>query len=132
MADRILVTGGTGYLGSTLVDELVGAGENVTVLTKPDDPVALRGELRSAVDTVAGDITDPQSVDNAMQGISHVYHLAGIASPNSRLAEQIWRTNVIGSYHVARSALRHGVRRVVHVIQCWTTCIRPQNGPANS
>jgi nucleoside-diphosphate-sugar epimerase len=115
MTDRILVTGATGYLGSTLVDELVRAGEHVTILTKPGDPIALHSELRSAVDTVAGDIADPQSVDNVMQGISRVYHLAGIASPNSRLAELIWRTNVIGSYHVACSALRHGVRRVVHV-----------------
>jgi nucleoside-diphosphate-sugar epimerase len=115
MGDRILVTGATGYLGSALVGELARACEHVTLLIKPSDPIALRSELRSAVDTVAGDITDPQSVDDAMRGISRVYHLAGIASPNSRLAELIWRTNVIGAYHVARSALRHGVRRVVHV-----------------
>jgi dihydroflavonol-4-reductase len=115
MTERILVTGATGYLGSTLVGELVGAGERVTVLTKPGDTFSLRSELRSAVDTVAGDITDPHHVDSAMRGISHVYHLAGIASPNSRLAERIWSINVIGSYHVASSALRHGVRRVVHV-----------------
>jgi len=115
MADGVLVTGGTGYLGSALLDELAGAGERVTVLTKPNDAVAVRSELRAVIDIVAGDITDPQSVDNAMRGVSRVYHLAGIASPNSRLGDLIWRTNVIGSYNVASSALRYGVQRVVHV-----------------
>lgn len=115
MAGRILVTGGAGYLGSALVAELVRNGEAVTVMTGPDDhAVQLRGLDRS-VEVVRADITDEDSVDAAMRGISHVYHLAGIASPNSRLAHRIWNANVLGSYHVAQSALRSGVQRVVHV-----------------
>ncbi|MBA0048832.1 SDR family NAD(P)-dependent oxidoreductase [Mycobacteroides sp. LB1] len=115
MAGRTLVTGATGYLGSTLVASLVEAGERVTVLTNPHDPAVLRDELGRNVDTACADITDAQSIDNAMRGVSHVYHLAGIASPNSRLGHRIWQTNVLGTYHVAHSALRHGVQRVVHV-----------------
>jgi nucleoside-diphosphate-sugar epimerase len=109
-----------------LVGELVGAGDDVTVLTKVGDPLVLSDKLRSAVDMVPGDVADAQSVDAAMRGISRVYHLAGIASPNSRLAELIWSTNVIGSYHVARSALRHGVRRVVHVSSTAAVGYPPQ------
>lgn len=115
MTDRILVTGASGYLGSALLEELVGAGERVTILTKPNDTRTLPGDLSAAVQAVAGDVTDAQSVEEAMGGISRVYHLAGIASPNSRLGDVMWRTNVLGSYHVARAALRHGVHRVVHV-----------------
>lgn len=115
MSGRILVTGGAGYLGSALVAELVRNGEAVTVMIGPDDGAAQPGGLGGAVDVVRADITDAASVDAAMRGISQVYHLAGIASPNSRLAHTIWNTNVLGSYHVAQSALRLGVRRVVHV-----------------
>lgn len=115
MAGRILVTGGAGYLGSALVAELVGNGEAVTVMTGPGDHTAQPGGLGRGVEVVRADITDQASVDTAMRGISHVYHLAGIASPNSLLAHSIWSANVLGSYHVAQSALRHGVQRVVHV-----------------
>lgn len=115
MSDRILVTGATGYLGGTLLAELIGAGERVTILVDPNDAVVLPGRLAARVETVTADITDEHAVDEALRGISHVYHLAGIASPNSRLSNAIWRTNVLGSYHLARAALRHGVNRVVHV-----------------
>ncbi len=115
MSSRILVTGATGYLGSTLVASLVQAGERVTVVTNPHDPAILEAELRPHVDTACADITDAQSIDDAMRGVSHVYHLAGIASPNSRLGHKIWQTNVLGTYQVARAALKHGVQRVVHV-----------------
>lgn len=112
MAGRVLVTGGAGYLGRTLVAELVRNGEAVTVMTGPDDSDALPN---SGPEVVRADITDAASVDAAMRGISHVYHLAGIASPDSRLAHSIWSANVLGAYHVAQSALRHGIQRVVHV-----------------
>ncbi|WP_078313842.1 SDR family NAD(P)-dependent oxidoreductase [Mycobacterium sp. D16Q16] len=115
MGSRILVTGATGYLGSTLVASLVQAGERVTVLTNPHDSAVLGSELRAHVDTVCADITDAQSIDDAMRGVSHVYHLAGIASPNARLGHKIWQTNVLGTYQVARAALKHDVQRVVHV-----------------
>ncbi|ORB59465.1 nucleoside-diphosphate sugar epimerase [Mycobacteroides saopaulense] len=115
MGDRTLVTGATGYLGSTLVTSLVQAGERVTVLTNPHEADVLPGGLREYVETTRADITDARSVDDAMRGASHVYHLAGIASPNSRLGHKIWQTNVLGTYHVARSALQHDVQRMVHV-----------------
>ncbi|MDM2422988.1 NAD-dependent epimerase/dehydratase family protein, partial [Mycobacteroides abscessus] len=115
MSGRTLVTGATGYLGSTLVASLVQAGERVTVLMNPHEPAVLPGELRPHVETAYADIADARAVDDVMRDVSHVYHLAGIASPNSRLGHRIWQTNVLGSYHVARAALRHGVQRVVHV-----------------
>ncbi|OAT69071.1 nucleoside-diphosphate sugar epimerase [Mycobacteroides immunogenum] len=115
MGSRTLITGASGYLGSTLVASLVRAGERVTIMQHPNDPATLPGELRPHVQTVYADITDARGVDEAMRDVSHVYHLAGIASPNSRLGHRIWQTNVLGTYHVARAALHHGVQRVVHV-----------------
>ncbi|CPX66577.1 dihydroflavonol-4-reductase [Mycobacteroides abscessus] len=51
MSGRTLVTGATGYLGSTLVASLVQAGERVTVLMNPHEPAVLPGELRPHVET---------------------------------------------------------------------------------
>ncbi|MEW2478062.1 NAD-dependent epimerase/dehydratase family protein [Mycobacterium sp. NPDC049093] len=115
MAGRVLVTGGAGYLGRALVTELVRTGEAVTVMAGPDDHAVQPGGLGRGVEVVRADITDATSVDAAMRGISHVYHLAGIASPNSRLAHTIWNANMLGTYHVAHSALSSGIQRVVHV-----------------
>jgi dihydroflavonol-4-reductase len=115
MGERTLVTGAMGYLGGGLVRELLAAGDDIVVLAGPHDPAAPAGVQGHPAEVLRGDVTDERSIDDAMRGVSQVYHLAGIASPNARLGHLIWNTNVIGSYHVARSALRHGVRRVVHV-----------------
>lgn len=113
MTRRVLVTGGGGYLGGALVAELVRLGEPVTVMAGPGDLADVAGQ--PGVEVVRADVTDERSVDDAVRGASAIYHLAGIASPNSRLAHDIWKVNVLGTHHVARSALRHGVERVVHV-----------------
>jgi nucleoside-diphosphate-sugar epimerase len=74
---RILVTGGSGFIGSALVRALVQAGETVRVL---DDNS--RGALRRLagierdIEFVQGDIRDPAAVDAAMRGIDEVHHLA--------------------------------------------------------
>lgn len=114
-ADRILVTGATGYLGSALVRELTADGKQVVAMEGPRDSATIGTQPKQGIEVFRGDVTDERSVDEAMRGVTRVYHLAGIASPNFNLAQLIWHTNVIGSYNVARSALRHGVERVVHV-----------------
>ena len=104
MSDRILVTGATGYLGLTLVRALVADGNQVAVLVHPRERTPL-----------PADVAEAASVDSAVRGAESLYHLAGATAPSSRLADTAWRTNVLGSYLVAQSCLRHGVRRMVHV-----------------
>ncbi|MGV9797931.1 NAD-dependent epimerase/dehydratase family protein [Mycobacterium sp. NPDC003449] len=115
MTGRILVTGGAGYLGSALVGDLVRAGEAVTVMAGPRDRTAPPNDPKGDVEVVRADVTDERSVGDAMRGISSIYHLAGVASPNSRLGHDIWNANVLGTYHIAHNAMRHGIQRVVHV-----------------
>ncbi|MEQ8667381.1 MAG: SDR family NAD(P)-dependent oxidoreductase [Rhodospirillales bacterium] len=79
MSDRILVTGGSGFLGSALVRRLVGEGHDVIVLDNGS-----RGSLRRLQDVidrvtyVEGDIRDPEAVMNATRGCDTVFHLAFI------------------------------------------------------
>src|SRR4051812_14544889 len=77
---RTLVTGGAGYIGLLLVDELLGAGREVTVLDVLLHGQADRaGELRErGVEVVEGDVRDPQARARALDGADSVVHLAAI------------------------------------------------------
>ncbi|HTJ67727.1 MAG TPA: NAD-dependent epimerase/dehydratase family protein [Actinospica sp.] len=115
---RILVTGGAGTIGSTLVDELVRAGAaEVTVL---DNLVRGRrenlawAEANGPVRLVLGDIRDQPTVRAATAGADLVFHLAAIritqCAQEPRLANEVL---VDGSFNVFEAAADAGVRKVV-------------------
>lgn len=115
---RVLVTGGAGVVGSTIVDQLVplGASEiRVLDLLGPDgarnlDPARARGP----VTVVEGDIRDPATVDDVMRGIDIVFHQAAIritrCAEEPRLANEVL---VDGTFNVAEAAARERVKKVV-------------------
>ena len=72
-----VVTGGAGFIGSHLVENLVGRGRRVRVVERPG---ANAGHLPAGVEVVRADIRDRQAVIRAVQGARWVYHLA--ANPN--------------------------------------------------
>ena len=75
---RNLVTGGTGFLGSHLVEALLSRGENVRVLIRF---TSKKDQLKSlGVELVYGDLNDIQSLKQAMQNIDRVYHSAAFAT----------------------------------------------------
>jgi dTDP-L-rhamnose 4-epimerase len=71
MRARVLVTGGSGFVGSHLVDRLVADGEEVRVLDRA--PVA-----RDDAEVVAGDVRDPDAVERALRGVDAVSHQAAM------------------------------------------------------
>jgi NADH dehydrogenase len=75
--EGILVSGGTGVMGSRLVHALVKSGWKVRVLTLPNDPLVSRLEGVDC-DIFYGDIQDAHSLKGAFKGIDTVYHLAAI------------------------------------------------------
>ena len=112
MAD-VLVTGGTGYIGSVLVRRLCERGEKVRVLLRPWSPRA--GLEGLAVEEAVGDLTDPGSLARAMDGVQRVYHLAAAVRLDPFAEEKLRRINIDGTAAVARAAREAGVRRLVHV-----------------
>jgi NAD dependent epimerase/dehydratase len=119
----VLVTGGSGFIGSHLVERLVGEGARVRALVHYNSRggLGLLGELPAQVagqvDVVAGDLLDPWSVAGAVQGSEVVFHLAAlIAIPYSyRHPLHVVQTNVLGTTHVLEAARLHGVSRVLHI-----------------
>jgi nucleoside-diphosphate-sugar epimerase len=113
----VLVTGGTGYLGSHSVAALVGAGHRIRVLARsPEKVPAALGPLGiDGVETVIGDVTDPAVVERALQGCDAVVHAASVFSLNTRKAGEMNAVNVRGTEVVLGTAHRLGLDPIVHV-----------------
>jgi UDP-glucose 4-epimerase len=112
-----LVTGGAGFIGSNIVDELVRRGRSVRVL---DNFSTGRAEnLREAgdrIDLVEGDVRDPDAVERAVRGVDFVLHQAALASVPRSIADPVsnHEVNVQGTLNVLVAARRHRVKRVVY------------------
>lgn len=104
---KTLVTGGTGFIGSHLVDELVARGCEVTLVTR--HPGRVRPEW-SAVNVIEGLFTD-EKVLNFCKEVEVVYHLAVYSDGPASDGETARRVNVDGSEAIARWAAGRGVKR---------------------
>ncbi len=110
MDARVLVTGGSGFLGINLVRHLLAQGVgHVRVL----DVAPFDYPERDRVDVQAGDIRDPVAVARAMQGVHWVVHTA--AALPLYTAQDIMTTEVDGTRNLLAAAVAAGVERFVHV-----------------
>jgi UDP-glucose 4-epimerase len=118
---RALVTGGAGFIGSTLVDRLLERGDQVTVVDdfssgSEANLTSARATAGDRLDVLRLDIREPASLD-AMRDTRAdvVFHLAAQADVRVSVADPILdaRTNVIGTLHVLEAARQSGVSRVV-------------------
>jgi nucleoside-diphosphate-sugar epimerase len=115
-ARHVLVTGGSGFIGSALVKALLARGERVRVL---DDNS--RGALRRLraverdVEFVAGDIRDPAAVDAALRGIDEVHHLAYVNGTATFYSapDLVLDVGVKGIVNVIDGCRHHGVGRLI-------------------
>jgi UDP-glucose 4-epimerase len=117
MDELSLVTGGAGFIGSHLVEELVRRGRPVRVFD--DFSTGLRSNLAHLSPTpeiIEGSLTDPSAVAKAMHRVGVVYHLGALASV-ARSVETPLVTHAAcatGTLHVLDAARQAGVRRVVY------------------
>ncbi|MNS49167.1 UDP-glucose 4-epimerase [compost metagenome] len=109
---KVLVTGGAGFIGSTLARRLVADGHTVRVLDNLE--TGSRDNLMAGIDLIEGDIRDPQAVAAAMAGMDAVAHLAAMVSVAVSVEEprRCFDVNVVGTRHVLEAARESGVRRV--------------------
>jgi UDP-glucose 4-epimerase len=111
---RVLVTGGAGFVGATLVRRLVAAGHSVRVLDNcsTGDPAHLAGV---GAELVKGDIRDVAALDSALAGMQSLVHLAAAGSVVESVADPVanFDVNVVGTFRVLDAARRAGVQRVV-------------------
>ena len=116
---RVLVTGGTGYVGSHIVLALLRDGHDVRLLVRRPEQVAEtfdpHGVTFAADDVVAGDVLDADSVSRALEGCDAVVHAAAIFSLDPRKAKAMLDTNAQATRVVLTAALERGCDPAVHI-----------------
>src|SRR5918912_2177602 len=106
---RVLITGGAGFLGINLTRHLLSRGYAVASL----DVEEFDYPERERVEIIKGDIRNKAIVDRAVEGAAFVVHTAAALPLYS--PEDIYTTDVEGTRNVLDASLRHGVQRFVHV-----------------
>jgi dihydroflavonol-4-reductase len=108
---RAAVTGASGHLGAALVRRLLDEGARVRAVVR-DDTRALAG---LDVETVRGDLSDPEGLARAFAGSECVFHFAGRISIAGDPDGSVARTNVLGTRNVVGASVAARVSRIVHV-----------------
>lgn len=120
---RVLVTGGTGFLGRHLAERLALEGDEVCVLTRSE--ASLSGLSGLGVHLVRGDVRQWASLRQAAEGKDAIFHCAGKVEPSGRWVDFL-EVNVLGTERLIQAALEHGVRRIVHVSSIGIYGPRPE------
>ncbi|HEX3595836.1 MAG TPA: NAD-dependent epimerase/dehydratase family protein [Polyangiaceae bacterium] len=122
MTDSVtLVTGGSGYLGETVVKKLCARGDRVRVFDLVDNE-----DRPAGVDFVRGDIRDADALGRALAGVRVVHHNVAQV-PLAKDKEQFWSVNVEGTRTLLELALREGVRKTLLVSSSAVYGVPPRN-----
>lgn len=117
MSERVLITGGAGFIGTSLATRLVDAGREVVLLDNlhrnalPGTPL----DGHPAVTLLQGDVTDAATVRAAVQGCSRVVHMASIAGVDTVMRNPVltMKVSLLGTMNVLDACVEAGAARVI-------------------
>src|SRR4051794_648504 len=125
---RLLVTGGAGYVGSIVAQQLVARGDDVTIL----DSLARghREAVPEGASLVVADLLDPPAVAAALEGCDGVLHFAALSlvAESVEFPERYYRGNVVGTLNLLDAMRETGVKRLVFSSTAATYGV-PQSDP---
>jgi farnesol dehydrogenase len=106
------VTGGTGFIGTILIQKLLSDGHRVTALVRSQSTHKITQNQQN-LEWVEGDILDPHSLEPALQNIDRVFHMAGRASVWAPNKQDFFDINVQGTLNLLEAAEKAGAERFV-------------------
>ncbi len=119
-----LVTGGTGFLGRHLVRQLLEQEHGVRALVRSES-LSLE---RAGADMIVGDVLEPETLVEAVEGIDTVFHLAGRVQHKGEPTE-VYQLHVEGTRNMLAAAKAAGVKRFVHMSSSGTIAVSEDPAP---
>ena len=111
----IAITGANGLLGSFIVRKLIEQQKQFVALKRSGSDTSLLNDVAEKVNWRDADILNPLSLEEALEGCTHVIHAAAMVSFNSHRADQIMEINTIGTRNVVNACLQQNIRKLVHI-----------------
>ena len=115
---KSLVTGGAGFIGSNLVDQLVKKKHKVIVLDNfsTGKRSNLANHKKKNVKIIKIDISNNKNLDKYFEGVNYVFHLAGVADmmPSIRKPEKYFKSNVVGTFNVVQAVKKVNINKFVY------------------
>lgn len=114
---KILVTGGTGLLGSTLLWQILteNPAAKIRAIRRPNSRMDLVKNVENLIEWVDADILDIDSLTNALDGVTHVFHCAAMVSFSPSDAKKMKQVNVDGTANLVNLSIDQGIKKLVHV-----------------
>ena len=120
MKQKVLITGGAGFIGSHLADELLSHGYSVRALDNLSEQVhgkdCVRPDyLHQDVELVIGDVRDPEAVERALEGVDAVFHFAAMVGVGQSMYEikEYTEVNNVGTAVLLEALIKKPVRKLV-------------------
>ncbi|MFD1426554.1 dihydroflavonol-4-reductase [Kroppenstedtia sanguinis] len=111
---RVLVTGGTGFLGRNLVQQLLERGDEVTLLYRREEKrERLPEKIRREVRFFKGDVLEPESLSGCTRGMEWVFHTAGNVAWGRALRKNMGNSHVQGTKNMVKEVMRGNVNRLI-------------------
>ncbi len=111
----VLVTGATGFLGSELVRQLLLKGEQVRAIKRDSSVIPDILKSESPIEWVHADLLDYFSLEEAIQGISTVYHCAAVVSLKPGDKKEMRRVNIEGTRNLLNVCAANDIEKLLHV-----------------
>lgn len=108
----ILITGGTGFIGGFLMQQLLASGKKIRAIKRKSSVIPKAFEDIETIEWVEADLIDYFSLEDAFQNITEVYHCAAIVSFDASDKKQINQVNVDGTTHIVNLCLANQARLV--------------------
>jgi UDP-glucose 4-epimerase len=113
---KVLITGGAGFIGSHLVEQLLAAGNSVRVLDNLSTGKRANLPAHARLDFIQGDIRDRDLVFDSVRGMNSIVHLAAVASVQASVDDPTGThaTNFDGTLHLLEAARQEHIRRFLY------------------
>jgi len=113
---KILVTGGTGFLGSYLLRYLVQKGyNNIFAIRRATSKMDLVQPIENKIQWVECDILDVKGLEKVMEGAQQIYHVAAMVSFEAKHRKRMHQVNIQGTANVVNLALENDIEKLVYV-----------------